>query len=255
MLTSNTASNTISPQSDIELTVMQGANSGLTEDIVVLNGSVQVGSGAQIITKGKTLEQIAKAITAQGNVKASIQDGKFTVKSENGEVNIKATGDFARITGIGSYTVQRATTSNTTAQNVYVSQGSAAGLTGSETVVSGTIKIGSGAEINTAGKTLNQIINEINLQGNVTASITDGKFTIESETSGVSIQSTGDMARVTGLANYSVQAGSTTNTGGSLATESAEYVKNQILQQTSSTLLAQSENLHSSIIMSLIRQM
>ena len=132
VLTSNTASNTISPQSDIELTVMQGANSGLTEDIVVLNGSVQVGSGAQIITKGKTLEQIAKAITAQGNVKASIQDGKFTVKSENGEVNINATGDFARITGIGSYTVQSATTTNTSAQNVYVSQGSAAGLTGSE---------------------------------------------------------------------------------------------------------------------------
>ena len=234
---------------------MQGANSGLTEDIVVLNGSVQVGSGAQIITKGKTLEQIAKAITAQGNVKASIQDGKFTVKSENGEVSIKATGDFARVTGIGSYTVQSATTSNTSAQNVYVSQGSAAGLTGSETVVSGTIKVGSGAEINTAGKTVNRIISEINSQGNVTASITDGKFTIESETSGVSIQSTGDMARVTGLANYSVQAGTTTNTGGSLATESAEYVKNQILQQTSSTLLAQSENLHSSIIMSLIRQM
>ena len=34
--------------------------------------------------------------------------------------------------------------------------------------------------------------------------------------------------------------------------QQAEYVKNQILQQTSSTLLAQSENLHSSIIMSLI---
>lgn len=170
-------------------------------------------------------------------------------------MNIKATGDFARITGIGNYTVQSATTTNTTAQNVYLSQGAADALTGDETILSGTIKIGSGAEINTTGKTLNQIINEINLQGNVTASITDGKFTIESETSGVSIQSTGDMARVTGLANYSVQAGTTTNTGGSLATESAEYVKNQILQQTSSTLLAQSENLHSSIIMSLIRQM
>ena len=234
MLTSNTASNTISPQSDIELTVMQGANSGLTEDIVVLNGSVQVGSGAQIITKGKTLEQIAKAITAQGNVKASIQDGKFTVKSENGEVNIKATGDFARITGIGNYTVQRATTSNTSAQNVYVSQGAATGLTGSETVVSGTIKIGSGAEINTTGKTLNQIINEIDLQGNVTASITDGKFTIESETSGVSIQATGDMARVTGLASYTTQSGTTTN----VASENPNFVK-PVIRLTESEALAQ----------------
>ena len=89
-------------------------------------------------------------------------------------MNIKATGDFARITGIGNYTVQSATTTNTTAQNVYLSQGAADALTGDETILSGTIKIGSGAEINTAGKTLNQIISEINSQGNVTALIKDG---------------------------------------------------------------------------------
>ena len=38
-----------------------------------------------------------------------------------------------------------------------------------------------------------------------------------------------------------------------IAQESADYVKNQILQQTSSTLLAQSQNLHSSIVLSLIQ--
>ncbi len=198
---------------EIEVTVMQGANSGLSEDIVILSGSIKVGSGAQISTKGKTLEQIAKAITAQGYVTASIQDGKFTIKSEDGVVNITAAGDFSRVTGIGNYTVQSATTTNTSAQNVYLSQWAVTdALTGDETILSGTIKVGSGATINTAGKTLNEIIGEINSQGNVTALIKDGKFTIESETSGVSIQATGDMARVTGLANYSVSGGSTTNT-------------------------------------------
>ena len=37
-----------------------------------------------------------------------------------------------------------------------------------------------------------------------------------------------------------------------IANESADFVKNQILQQTSSALLAQSQNLHASIVLSLI---
>ena len=37
-----------------------------------------------------------------------------------------------------------------------------------------------------------------------------------------------------------------------IANESADFVKNQILQQTSSALLAQSQNFHSSIVLSLI---
>ena len=197
---------------------MQGANSGLTDDILVLSGSIKVGSGSQISTKGKTLEQIANAITAQGYVTASIQDGKFTIKSEDGEVNITAAGDFARITGIGSYTVQSAVTTNTSAENVYLSQGAATGLTGDEVILNGTIQVGGGAKIDAAGKTLNQIINEINSQGLVTASITGGKFTIESETPGVSITADGDFGRVTGLANYSVSGGSTTNIAGQSTT-------------------------------------
>ena len=204
--------------SEIEITVMQGANSGLTDDILVLSGSIKVGSGSQISTKGKTLEQIANAITAQGYVTASIQDGKFTIKSEDGEVNITAAGDFARITGIGSYTVQSAVTTNTSAENVYLSQGAATGLTGDEVILNGTIQVGGGAKIDAAGKTLNQIINEINSQGLVTASITGGKFTIESETPGGSITADGDFGRVTGLANYSVSGGSTTNIAGQSTT-------------------------------------
>ena len=38
-----------------------------------------------------------------------------------------------------------------------------------------------------------------------------------------------------------------------IATESADFVKSQILQQTSSALLAQSQNIHSSIVLSLIQ--
>ncbi len=217
---------------------MQGANSGLTEDIVILSGSIQVGSGGVIDVKGKTLGQIADEITAQGEVTASIQDGKFTIKSEAGEVSIDATGDFSRVTGIGSYTVQAGSTSNTSAQNVYISQGAAAGLTGSETVVSGTIKVGSGAEIDTAGKTLNEIIGEINSQGVVTASIQDGKFTIESEASGISIQATGDMARVSGLASYQVQAGTTTNVSSGSGADETGFVR-QVDRLTEEEAIAQ----------------
>ncbi len=217
---------------------MQGANSGLSEDIVILSGSIQVGSGGVIDAKGKTLGQIADEITAQGQVSASIQDGKFTIKSESGEVSIDAAGDFSRVTGIGSYTVQAGSTSNTSAQNVYISQGAAAGLNGSETVVSGTIKVGSGAEINTAGKTLNQIISEINSQGVVTASIQDGKFTIESEASGISIQATGDMARVSGLASYQVQAGTTTNVSSGSGADEVGFVR-QVDRLTEEEAIAQ----------------
>ena len=86
---------------------MQGSNSGLTEDILVLGGSIEVASGGVIDTAGKTLGEIAQEISEQGNVSASIQDGKFTIKSENGEVSIVAQGDFARVSGMGSFTISQ----------------------------------------------------------------------------------------------------------------------------------------------------
>lgn len=91
---------------------MQGANSDLTEDILVLGGSIEVAGGGVIDATGKTLGEIAQEISAQGNVSASIQDGKFTIKSENGEVSIVAQGDFARVSGIGSYVVSSSSTTN-----------------------------------------------------------------------------------------------------------------------------------------------
>ena len=210
----NTTNSNISTQADITVTIMQGANSGLTEDILVLGGSIKVGNDTAIDTKDKTLEQIAQEITAQGNVTASIEDGKFTIKSENGEVNIVAEGDFARISGMGSYTVQSAAHSGTSAQYSYRTLGSATGLTGNENILGGSVKIGNSTVIDTKGKTLNQIIGAINAQGNATASITDGRFTVTDNEGIVTVQVEGDFARVTGLGNYVVSASSTTNVQG-----------------------------------------
>ena len=96
----------------------------------------------------------------------------------------------------------------TSIPNKATMQGSATGLTGSKKITNGTIKIGNGAQINTTNKTLQQIVDEINAQGldGVTASITDGRFTITSESGVVEIKATGDFARVTGVANYTVEA-------------------------------------------------
>ena len=58
-------------------------------------------------------------------------------------------------------------------------------------------------------------------------------------------------SQTTTIENYT--AAKSTIMDADIATESADYVKNQILQQTSSTLLAQSQNLHSSIVLSLIQ--
>ena len=58
-------------------------------------------------------------------------------------------------------------------------------------------------------------------------------------------------SQTTTIQNYT--AAKSTIMDADIATESADYVKNQILQQTSSTLLAQSQNLHSSIVLSLIQ--
>ena len=57
-------------------------------------------------------------------------------------------------------------------------------------------------------------------------------------------------SQTTTIQNYT--AAKSTIMDADIATESADFVKNQILQQTSSALLAQSQNLHASIVLSLI---
>ena len=57
-------------------------------------------------------------------------------------------------------------------------------------------------------------------------------------------------SQTTTMQNYT--AAKSTIMDADIANESADFVKNQILQQTSSALLAQSQNLHASIVLSLI---
>lgn len=188
------------------ITHMQGANSSLSSSIKITNGTIKVGSGAVIDATGKTLGQIVNEINAQkiSGVTASIKDGKFTISSEKGIQTISVSGDFARVTELGNYTVSPAT-QGTENKMLSKTQGSNDSLTGTETIVGGSIKIGSAAAINTKGKTLNQIVTEINNQAVpfVTASIENGKFTI-STPEGTAITAGGDFARVTGLAEYTV---------------------------------------------------
>ncbi len=58
-------------------------------------------------------------------------------------------------------------------------------------------------------------------------------------------------SQTTTIQNYT--AAKSTIMDSDIATESADFVKSQILQQTSSALLAQSQNIHSSIVLSLIQ--
>lgn len=230
----------VSTLADIEVTVMQGSNSGLTEDILVLGGSIEVASGGVIDAAGKTLGEIAQEINAQGNVTASVEDGKFTIKSENGEVNIIAEGDFARISGMGNYTVSAATISNTISANrKVIQQGQNSSLKGTEQILNGTIKIGNGAQINAKGLSVNNVITLLNnqKQEGVTVSIKNGKFTITSK-NGVDILVTGDIARVTGLADYEVEAG----------TSITDTPTNIVLQQGANDKLIGNENILSGTI-------
>ena len=58
-------------------------------------------------------------------------------------------------------------------------------------------------------------------------------------------------SQTTTIQNYT--AAKSTIMDADITTESADFVKSQILQQTSSALLAQSQNIHSSIVLSLIQ--
>ena len=207
----------------VTVTQMQGATNTLDGSEVLLNGTVKVGSGAQINTKGMTMQEVIDAINAQGleGITASIKDGAFTIISENGIVDVQASGDFARVSGLAGTGTAGATTSNTSAESPEVNyktitlmQGQNTSLNGSERFVGGSIQIDGNAVIDTDGKTLNQVISEINAQNisGVTASIKDGRFTVTSERGQVDVIASGDFARVTGLASYTISEGSSTDT-------------------------------------------
>ena len=123
------------------ITRYTGSSTGLTGNETIVGGTIKVGNGAEIKTKGKTLQQIADEINAQNisGITASITDGKFTIDSKNGSVSIAVSGDFARVTGMGDYTVSKSTSETTTSTQKFYKlvYGSTDGLTGSETVLNG----------------------------------------------------------------------------------------------------------------------
>ncbi len=181
----------------------------IDESDISLGGTIQIGSGAAIDTTNKTIGEIIELIneSAPFGVTAGIDEktNKFYISSKSGSQDITVNGDFARITGLASYVSGTATA--VTVEETYTKmQGSTGGLSGDELVLGGTIKVGSGAEIDTTNKTLNEIVAAINAQNQsgVTAHIEDGKFTIHSVNGKVDITVSGDFARVTGMADYSV---------------------------------------------------
>lgn len=181
----------------------------LDETNVSLGGTIQIGSGAAIDTTNKTIGEIIELIneSAPFGVTAGIDEKthKFYISSSSGSQDIIVNGDFARITGLASFVSGTAT--SVTVEETYTKlQGSTGGLSGDEIVLGGSIKVGSGAEIDTTNKTLNEIVAAINAQNQtgITAHIEDGKFTIHSKDGKVDISVTGDFARVTGMADYTV---------------------------------------------------
>ena len=218
----NVAAGSNSSTPEVTVIQMQGATTTLDGSELLLNGTVKVGSGAEINAKGMTMQEVVDAINAQGleGITASIKDGAFTITSEVGIVDVIATGDFARVSGLAGTGTAGSNTSNTSAgkpetsyKTITLMQGQNTSLKGTEKFVGGSIQIDGKSVIDTDGKTLNQVISEINAQGisGVTASIKDGRFTISSERGEVSVIASGDFARVAGLASYTISGGSSSD--------------------------------------------
>ena len=238
-----------SGQSTYELhPVLTGGNE-VTEDINVIGGTLKIGSYT-ISTVNKTIGQIAEEVNnlKLAGVTADVETGYFRIKmmetDANNPYNIEATGDFARLTGLGSYTVGSATYvdgSYTISDGTpsYVTK-SAMGMNLSTTFVGGSITInhndGYGGTasftIDTTGKTMQQVIDEINAVGQsgpsinspdgyslnyVYASFENEQIVIKTNDTSHTISATGDFARVTGFSEY--RSGSATNVGSSTKTE------------------------------------
>ena len=177
-----------------------------------------------------TVQNVAEQITARAQelgleLEAYIDpsNGRFTIKSTSygpDSISIGVQGsDFGRIAGIANYTLDFATvTGGNSTYELHPTLSGGNEVTGDITIISGTLQIG-GNTINTTNKTIEQIVNEVNNLGlaGVTADLETGYFRIKMLENTVDnpldIQATGDFARVTGFASYSV--GSATYVDGS----------------------------------------
>lgn len=228
--------------------VLTGGNT-VTEDINVISGTLKIGDYT-ISTVNKTMGQIVEEVNNLGlaGVTADLETGYFRIKMLESTVAspyaIEATGDFARLTGLGSYTVGAATYvdgSHTVSDGTpsYLTK-SAIGLNASTKIVGGSLTIthsnGTGGTasftIDTTGKTIQQIVDAINTKGQsgtsvnspegyslnyVYASFENEQIVIKTNAEEHTISATGDFARVTGFSEYT--SGSATNTGSSTTVE------------------------------------
>ena len=177
-----------------------------------------------------TVQNVAEQITARAHelgleLEAYIDPstGRFTIKSTSfgpDQISISVEdSDFARITGIANYSLDFGTvTGGNSTYELHPTISGGNEVTGDIKILGGTLQIGD-KTINTANKTLEQIVNEVNNLGlaGVTADLETGYFRIKMLESSVdnpyNIQASGDFARVTGFASYSV--GSATYVDGS----------------------------------------
>ena len=199
----------------------------LVNDVHSWNNAVETTFDVDI---SGTVQNVAEQINAKARelgleLEAYIDgaNGRFTLKSTSfgpDEISIAVQdSDFGRITGIANYTLDFGTvTSGNSTYELHPTLSGGNEVTGDIKILGGTLEIG-GKTINTANKTIEQIVNEVNNLGlaGVTADLETGYFRIKMLENSVDnpydIQATGDFARVTGFASYSV--GSATYVDGS----------------------------------------
>lgn len=255
-----------SAQSTYELHPILTGGNAVTEDINSSSGSLKIGDYT-ISTVNKTMAQIVNEVNNLNiaGVTADLDTGYFRIKMFESSVDdpyeVVATGDFARLTGLGGYTVGAATYVD---GSYTISDGtpsyqtkSVMGLTATTQFVGGSLTIehsdGNGGTasftINTTGKTIQQVVNEINSVGQSGASVnsTDGyslnyvyasyeneQIVIKTNEFEHKITATGDFARITGFSEYKSDFSTITNPTSTVETGTLQYTSknNSVLSST-----------------------
>lgn len=249
--------------------VLSGGNN-VTANTNVLSGTLKIGNRT-ISTVNKTIEQIVNEVNNLGlaGVTADLETGVFRIKmlqsSTASPYQIEATGDFARITGLATYSVGSATYVN---GSYTISDGtpshqtkSVMGLSSSTRFVNGSITINhsngiGGTEsftIDTMGKSIDQIVNEINTVGqsspsvnspdgyslnHVYAEYTNGQIVIKTNQNSHTISATGDFSRVTGFSVYNSNASSNVSSSTTVQEGTKQYLSQSKSGLSSTTKFA-----------------
>ena len=196
-------------------------------------GTITFSNGVSVnIDAGDTRSEVLAKINAAGMSAVIDPDGFITITAD-GTSNLSVTSDntgFSDFYGLAAEDVKydgdivASYEQYQTGPGTTLMQGQASSLNENIVVLGGSIKVGDAAEIDAAGKTLKQIVDAINALGleGVSASISDGKFTVTSEAGEIEIVAKGDFARVTGMDRYTINAADISQTGSSGSTGGTE---------------------------------